>query len=841
MSKIKIISDPYRRRTDFLVWDDGWIPIDEAGNQSSNLLKKQFTEGVFPFKAREIIDILLDEYSDEEEELQIVFEGPDDEWAELQDVCSYSPDNLQDKIVLERSNRFLSNARDVLPFIRDTFEGVSPIIAGQVAGSPDAQEKLKKFREASSDVIPICVVGNYSAGKSSFINALIGIELLPSGDRPVTARVFQIERSAQPDQAFIKFEYANEPIQITFSRGWTQVSPLNMGGKLFEEIRAKESDKSVDMCERVRKVLAVINSYRGKPDEPYLSDLIEVCVPFGEATGWDSGKRIVIFDTPGSNSNTNVDHTRVLQEAMRGMSDGLPIYVTIYDSLDSNDNADLYNEISQIPALDERFAMIVVNKADDADLPENGFAGHEDWVMDTVIARNLYAQGIFFVSSIAGLGAKTDGIFSERHYDKVFRRLRDSFEDPEDKYYVRLFDYDLLPEQIRVKFVHASENCPNIILANSGLFGIEQGIIEFASKYSAYNKSLQSGSLFHDLVEYADARLESKAKLSENIYRLYKDELDKSRQSVLDSLLKLSLKASDDAITGYLPKMNEWAKLSLDSSTITSQALNNWESEITTRKQYEMGAEEKQKDAERKQAAITANLRSRVQNAWDTKDILGVTAIAKSLVSDIHAAREAGAESVETYHFADREASDDLLRLVQAQFDSAVTKLIEEAEGYSKTYWEGQSEAIRKELLECVTSGSEVGELQREKLQRIIIDYKSLTFKSNNSKIRKVRYPFDQNKLWKAPLVLLYNAELAQRVTIWRAIVEPAHEEQFQNWLHALMGEIINNIEDMNPDLREKVEAVTSTEYEIELLKTMRERLHTAEVRVSRLMMWQEA
>ena len=104
-----------------------------------------------------------------------------------------------------------------------------------------------------------------------------------------------------------------------------------------------------------------------------------------------------------------------------------------------------------------------------------------------------------------------------------------------------------------------------------------------------------------------------------------------------------------------------------------------------------------------------------------------------------------------------------------------------------------------------------------------------------------MRYPFDQNKLWKAPLVLLYNAELAQRVTIWRAIVEPAHEEQFQNWLHALMGEIINNIEDMNPDLREKVEAVTSTEYEIELLKTMRERLHTAEVRVSRLMMWQEA
>ena len=45
----------------------------------------------------------------------------------------------------------------------------------------------------SEGVIPICVFGNYSAGKSTFINALIGREVLPSGGDPVTAKIYKIK------------------------------------------------------------------------------------------------------------------------------------------------------------------------------------------------------------------------------------------------------------------------------------------------------------------------------------------------------------------------------------------------------------------------------------------------------------------------------------------------------------------------------------------------------------------------------------------------------------------------------------------------------------------------
>ena len=423
MPKVKIVSDPYRRTTKFFYMGTDWTEVCEGNSPNSSLLAKKYSEGFFPFKAREIVDELLDEYGDGSDVLEIVFEGPDDEWDELQDVCS--SEDLSSFVKLERSDRALANARDILPYIREVFDELYPIIAGTADGSPETLERLRKFRDASSDVIPICVVGNYSAGKSSFINALIGAELLPSGDRPVTARIFQIERSDQQDRASIGFKYADESVSVTFTDDGMKVNPAGARGRALDDIAAATADCDTGLAERVRAALGAINSFKEGKDEPTLSDLVKVRVPFGRSTNWGSGKKIVVFDTPGSNTNSNVDHVRVLREAMRGMSDGLPIYVTAYDALDSNDNAELYEQISQMPALDERFAMIVVNKADDADIPEGGFTKRdEEWVMDTVVARNLYAQGIYFVSSIAGLGAKTGGSFADRHYGNYSLRPR---------------------------------------------------------------------------------------------------------------------------------------------------------------------------------------------------------------------------------------------------------------------------------------------------------------------------------------------------------------------------------------------------------------------------------
>ena len=81
----------------------------------------------------------------------------------------------------------------------------------------------------------------------------------------------------------------------------------------------------------------------------------------------------VIFDTPGSNSASNLNHTKVLENALASFSNGIPVWVSQYESIDSQDNAALCDKILQIQALDERFTMIIMNKADCSNLPKNGF------------------------------------------------------------------------------------------------------------------------------------------------------------------------------------------------------------------------------------------------------------------------------------------------------------------------------------------------------------------------------------------------------------------------------------------------------------------------------------
>ena len=108
MSKVKIVSNPYRRSTGFLSWNGGtWISVDSTNNPNSQLLSKQFSEGFFPFKSAQVVEVILSEYGGRDP-TEIEFEGPDDEWAELVGACSEA--ELNEWVTLSRGSRTLANA-----------------------------------------------------------------------------------------------------------------------------------------------------------------------------------------------------------------------------------------------------------------------------------------------------------------------------------------------------------------------------------------------------------------------------------------------------------------------------------------------------------------------------------------------------------------------------------------------------------------------------------------------------------------------------------------------------------------------------------------------------------
>jgi len=155
MNKIKIISNPYEKRVLFERWNNqlnSWTSIDEDSNSNSKLICSEYQIGFFPFKVYEIINQIITEYSNPDDVLSICFSGSDDEYQELERLVT---DIKFENIQLEKSENYLENARDVLPEINRIFQKLDPLITKNIEDeSGEIQQQLKRFSDASNDIIP---------------------------------------------------------------------------------------------------------------------------------------------------------------------------------------------------------------------------------------------------------------------------------------------------------------------------------------------------------------------------------------------------------------------------------------------------------------------------------------------------------------------------------------------------------------------------------------------------------------------------------------------------------------------------------------------------------------
>ena len=92
MIQIKISSDPYKSLLSYQIWDEdtrGWVDYSRLNRLSSTLFNDKYATSFFPFKAKEILDILIHDFCGiiESESLGITFEGTEDEYSELEQLC----------------------------------------------------------------------------------------------------------------------------------------------------------------------------------------------------------------------------------------------------------------------------------------------------------------------------------------------------------------------------------------------------------------------------------------------------------------------------------------------------------------------------------------------------------------------------------------------------------------------------------------------------------------------------------------------------------------------------------------------------------------------------------
>ncbi len=853
MAKVKIISNPYKREISYLSFREQsgqWVEIEEY-NPNSRLREDESGKSFLPFKIKEIIDIIVDEYCIGTEPVEVVFEGTNEEYREVEKVCS--ADGFVGKITLSRTHNILENARSILKDTKEIFKTVQPIIEKIVRDDDGVKGDLNKVSDALDDIIPICVFGNYSAGKSTFINALIGSEVLPSGGDPVTAKIYEIKRSEQPDIARISFAYKGDPVELLFDGGIFRVLKGNTESDLLTDLCQIIKDYAKDdLVVVVNKALEFINGYEKKDKETIdISNVIELEIPFSSnGILGQSKNNFVIFDTPGSNSASNAEHSVVLEEALRGFSNGIPVWVSQYESMDSEDNAALCERILEIKALDKRFTMIVLNKADGSDLPEDGFTPKQiKDILEYRAVEKMYASGIFFVSSIMGLGAKNKGELREKHYRKTYRSQLDMYADPEDMDYMTLYLYDIMPEQIKQELSKLCAEHSDLVYANSGLYCIEKEMEDFASKYSAYNKCQMVYMFLHDVIEETNRRISSRTATLTRTRENRQRELDAKRQELLTALGDLALEREVEYGRGSKAYIKSWVEGNVDYSYDFDE-LEALDAQIADRYSEEADFSTQESGYERAKGAMWKHLKSHGQRIFSSEFKEAVVALKDDLVRDFARVQASKEEMDSARRAIDSETSDDILEIVVERYKASLLEAKERLSVATKYHWQNNEQLIKELLISIITGSDALSSSQRTKLSAIIMDYQPMEFNDDAADVF-IKAKFlrgnilgfqwgDSERLNIKRLVARYNERIAKNIAEMAGDLNESCFVSFKSWKANLLAIIEQNITEYNPQLRDMAEMIREETEKISELENDQRTISSSLETIRQLMSWKE-
>lgn len=851
MAELKIISNPYKKEIKYQQWNESngeWIDITRATHPTSALLNEELTKSFFPFKVKQIVDQIINDYEADDKVIKIYFEGSSDEYNELESICSKSV--YAGKVDLFRSNLSLANARDILPEVKQLFQQMSSLIP---PNNDKIQSDLERFKDASSDVVPICILGNYSSGKSTFINALIGHEILPNGINPVTARIFKISRSKYLDRAYVRFEYLDQPVVLHFTEKESYFGESLLPNELTD-ILERESIRlnSESIIVRMNKAISIINSYQSNEENSSVSDLIEIEIPFEHGILAQSQHPFVIFDTPGSNSASNTRHLKVLKQAMANMTNGLPIFLATPDTLDSTDNESLYKIIRDLDELDSRFTMIVVNKADKNDLNRKGYSeAEEKLVLRQAIPRNLYSGGIFYVSSILGLGAKNKGRFFDDFYDETYEDQERKYSDPCNRRYKRLYVYNIMPAQIKARSDALSASQSDLVYANSGLFSVESEIEQFAGKYAAYNKCVQSQLFLERVIQSTDKDIASQRKDCEEIRQNISDKLDEDKKKLIESLEFTSSEEQNLYDSEYESNMEN---LSAEStSELSPDDLKALQDKLTSDVEEEFAFGEYDANAKKARAAMGRNLWQNFGNVAKNLNMDSVKTAAENLRCDANTAIDSRRLRSDMRHRVDKETSKRLLDSVKQQYLAHMLHAYQTIDESSQRYWTNKTEHLRTILAQIVSGADEIlTEERQQELRNIIITYQKISFDASHAEAVFQQGEFEKKftigglVLWQddhlslGKLSRTYNETVRDEVEKQIASIKASHCESGHLWIQSLLDEIRSNIVKYSPELSKQAKQIQTMTKKIEELLARQKKLKDYTRQLDAMMDWKK-
>lgn len=443
MNHIAIKHNPFLVETEFLI--NGHSPSESSNITAYGSKRLQlWVEQIF-------------------DDLQALFNGSNDFFIEFtgvesdfNDIKEAANNAIQKGISVELKFNPVAPAEERLEKIKSLINRVSkesPKFADYLENS-DLKAK-QDFEDALNNDFDAYVVATMSSGKSTFINAVLGQDLLPAANEATTATIAHIFDDKAQGDAFYGERFdsngnrieQNEAVDLAIMKAWN----------------ADSETKTITLNGNIRAIKE------------------------------NNNVRLVLTDTPGPNNSQDPEHQRTtlgfIQDSKRNP---LIIYVLNATQLGTNDDAQLLRLVADTMSKGgkqskDRF-LFVVNKMDMFD-PERGENIEEalNRVKSYLEENGIHDPNLFPVSArMAYLLRKQGELTRAERNDKT--NIADLLlEEPSMAFPQYMSVSTAVMSAMQEKAQHdeaLQDQSMRRALLNSGLPGVEAVIDEYINKYS---------------------------------------------------------------------------------------------------------------------------------------------------------------------------------------------------------------------------------------------------------------------------------------------------------------------------------------------------------------------
>ena len=531
VNKIIIESNPFEKRVMYF-WRgaDGTFKKITA-EDDSKLSSGDYTNTAFRNKAYEIVETIQKEFHTSDE-LEIGFIGTEEDYGVL---CSTVESYFKGAgIKCAKEKQSYKEAKIAMPEIKAIFEDLEKEFEKEQFLTEEIKAPIKKYNDTIKPEITLCVIGLYSVGKSTFINSLIGTEILPVDTNPTTARSYKIYNREIYE---IRFEVADNNIcKVNFEGRDISISE-GTHNKVLEAIDGiRESVDIVhDEKHHMREFLGLLNGNQEIETEAP----VVVSLPF-EGTGLPTDEyEFVIYDTPGSDSEENRDHFEKLLKTLDVQTNALPIVITKVDKTKSCANGLTREAIREAgESLDIVNILTVINQADMLGIGDLGKIKNE---MNNYEVVDLKSANVLVMSSLWGCASKKKNPVEKEEW--LDTNLWDVFNrwNPDRMREINLSEYN--------KITKNEENSPcqrqddegkemPWLYQNSGLKAVEDEIADYAVNLALYNKCNQASRYLQDAIRGCERRIDEIKQGKNKELSTVRGNLNEKEKQLCDKLTK---------------------------------------------------------------------------------------------------------------------------------------------------------------------------------------------------------------------------------------------------------------------------------------------------------------